>query len=399
MWYILSMPKTNKSDFRPHTIKPLKRIGAFIADLVLLMITTISLYSLAINPLLTVITPLTSYANSQEVAFNNCRDILSDSHLVYFDSEGGEIDIEDSFKVEMVHKLKDETLDSKNHFYDTFVHFYAYYLTEEATFNGEKKSFTIAWVNENIYKINDENNVLFSLTGDDINLPLSFSEKAKTELNNYLNGEVNATSQSYYDSYISLMKEKWNDAAELITTSDKYDLNANEYNKYSDKIFAIYSYSSIIFFTIMYFLYYLLLPFLLKKGQTPAKKILHMGVYDENSEPIKFKTLVFRSLIQYLFMFFLVLFVPTMQLGVSVIYLPLISVSGYTFYLLFLAIVLILLTLISGIYMASSLNHQSFHDKMLNTYVMKDNVNLKEELDNRPANVIEQENYDRGSNV
>ena len=393
------MPNTNKSDYRPHTIKPLKRIGAFIADLVLFMITTISLYSLAINPLIKVITPYKSYAANQQVAYDNCRDILLDSHLVKFDEEGKEVKVEEAFKDEMVHKLHNEVIDENNHYYDTFVHFYSFYCSEIATFNREKKSYSISWVNENVYKVKEDSNILFALTDNNIDLPLRFTDTAETELNNYLNGEVNATSQKYYDAYISLMKEKWTDASELIVISDDYSKNAEDYSKFSDKIFAIYSYSSIIFYTVMFFLYYLLLPFLFKKGQTPAKKILHMGVYDENNEPIKFKTLLFKSLILYVFMFFLVILVPSMQLGISVIYLPFISVANYTFYLLFLSLVLMLLTFVSGIYMSINTNHQSLHDRMLNIYVMKDNVNLDEAQDNRPANVIEQENYDRGSNV
>ena len=393
------MPNANANEYRKHAIKPLKRIGAFLADLVLFMITTISLYSLAINPLVKAITPYKEYASQQETAFNNCRNVLKDSHLVHFNETDEEIKIEESFKTEMLHKLRDEILDNQNHYYDTYLHFYTYYCTEVATFSGVKKEYSISWVNNTIYGASSEDNILFALTDDDINLPLRFNDTAKVELNNYLAGEVNATSQKYYDAYINLMKEKWNEAAEIITASDMYSENAEVYSKYSDKIFAIYSYSSIIFYTIMYFLYYLLLPFLLKNGETTEKKILHMGVFDENNEPIKFKTLLFKSLILYVFMFFLVIFVPTMQLGISVIYLPLIATSSYTFYLLFLCIVLMILTLASGIFMIANKNHQSLHDKMLNIFVMKDNVNFDEEEDNRPSNVIEQENYDCGSNV
>ena len=48
--------------------------------------------------------------------------------------------------------------------------------------------------------------------------------------------------------------------------------------------------------------------------------------------------------------------------------------------------------------MCSSLNHQAFHDKMLNIYVMLDNANFDEE-EAKPSNVIEQENFDRGSQL
>ena len=387
-----------KSEYRRYTVKPLKRIGAFFADLVIFMMATISLYSLAITPLVQNITPYKQYLTQQNVAFDECRDMLKDSHLVTFDENNNEIKVENYFEDNLTDRLNDRLYYQDDSYVDIYLHFYHSYLSNKLTFSGNKKEYSIAWVNETIYKVKDESNILFSLNSEDINLPLLLSDTAKKEINNYRSGEVNATSQKYHDAFINLMKDKWNDAAELLATSDQYSASAERYNKNADNILAVYSYSSIIFFTIMFFLYYLLIPFLIKKGQTPAKKILHIGLFDEENNPIKFKTLLFRSLIQYVFMFFLVLFVPTMQVGISVIYLPLIIINNYILYLFFLCLVLLMLTIISGIYMCSSLNHQAFHDKMLNIYVMLDNVNFDEE-EAKPSNVIEQENFDRGSQL
>ena len=387
-----------KSEYRRYSIKPLKRIGAFFADLVIFMMATISLYSLAITPLAQTITPYKEYVTQQNVAFNECRNILKESHLVTFDEQDNEIKIENYFEDNLTDRLEDRMYYQDDTYVDIYLHFYHSYLSNKITFNNNQKDYSISWVNENIYKVNDESNILFALQDDNINLPLLLSDTAKKEINDYRSGEVNATSQKYHDTFIEMMKDRWEVAAELLANSDQYLSYADQYNKNADKIFAVYSYSSIIFFTIMFFLYYLLIPFLLKKGQTPAKKILHIGLFDEENNPIKFKTLLFRTLIQFVFMFFLVLFVPTMQLGFSVIYLPLIIINNYVLYLFFLSIVLLMLTIVSGIYMCSSLNHQAFHDKMLNIYVMLDNVNFDEE-EPKPSNVIEQENFDRGSQL
>lgn len=387
-----------KSEYRRYSVRPLKRIGAFFADLVIFMMVTISLYSLAITPLVQTITPYKEYLTQQNAAFDECRSIIENSHLVTFDEKGNEIKVENYFEDNLKVRLNDTVKDENGNYVDIFLHFYHSYLSNNLTFNGNKKEYSISWVNESIYKVNEETNILFALQDNDINLPLLLSETAKKEINNYYGGEVNATSQKYHDTFIEMMKDRWEVAAELLANSDQYLSYADQYNKNADKILAVYSYSSIIFFTVMFFLYYLLIPFLLKKGQTPAKKILHIGLFDEENNPIKFKTLLFRTLIQFVFMFFLVILVPTMQLGFSVIYLPLIIINNYVLYLFFLCMVLLMLTIVSGIYMCSSLNHQAFHDKMLNIYAMLDNVNFDEE-EPKPSNVIEQENFDRGSQL
>ena len=87
-----------KSEYHRYTVKPLKRIGAFFADLVIFMMATISLYSLAITPLVQNITPYKQYLTQQNVAFDECRDMLKDSHLVTFDENNNEIKVENYFE-------------------------------------------------------------------------------------------------------------------------------------------------------------------------------------------------------------------------------------------------------------------------------------------------------------
>lgn len=389
----------NATTYKRYVIKPLRRIGAFIADLVLFMMISVSLYAVAISPLIKSFKSYKGYVSNQETAFNECKTILVDSHLVSYDENDKEVKMEDYFKSNMAFKLNDTHYDEQGHYTDIYLHFYVYYCGNVLKFSSAHKNYAVSWVNENIYHVNSENNYLFAVTDGNLELPLSFTDEAKKQLNNYLSGEVNGESQKYYDDYISLMKEQWEAATDLIIASDEYSLNAEIYNSNANYILGIYSYSAMIFFTVTYFLYYLLIPYLFKKGQTIAKKILHIGIYDDNNQPIKFTTLLFKSLILYFFMFFLVMFLPMMDLGLSIIYLPLFTISGYTFYLFFLAIVLLLLTITSGVCMCITKNHQALHDKMLNIFALRDNVNLDEEIDNRPSNVIEQENFDRGSSV
>ena len=392
------MPKNNTA-YKKHVIKPLKRIGAFIADFIIFMMVSISLYALAITPLIKTITPYKTYVAEQQESFNACKTLLMKSHLVEYDENDKEVRIEQSFEKNLKDRLDGKVYDQNGHYIDIFLHFYVTFCESSIHFSGSTKNYSVQYVNENIYHINDENNILFSLTEDNINLPLSFSDNAKKQLNDYYSGEVNGESQKYHDTFITLMTESWNNATQVLIDSDEYTFSAEQYGVYSNKVLEIYSYSSIIFYTIMFFIYYLLVPFFIKKGQTPAKKILHIGLFDDENNPVKFKTVVFKSLMLYFFMFFGVILLPTMDLGLSIIYLPLFTIGAYTFNLFLLAIVMLMLTIISGVYMCIDKNHQSFHDKMLNIYLLKDNVDLNEEVDNRPSNVIEQENFDRGSSI
>ena len=389
----------NNTPYKRHVIKPLKRIGAFIADFVLFMMVSISLYALAITPLAKTITPYKSYAANQEEAFEACKTLLVDSHLVQYDENDKEIKIEQTFEDNLKTRLSGAIYDESGHYIDIYLHFYVTYCSSSIHFSGSIKEYSISHVNKNVYHVNSEDNILFALTDENIDLPLSFSETAKKQLNDFYAGEVNGESQKYHDTYISLMTEAWNNATEILINSDEYTYQAEKYTDNTNKVLGIYSYSSMIFYTIMFFVYYLLVPFFIKKGQTPAKKILHIGLFDDENNPVKFKTVVFKSLMLYFFMFFGVILLPTMDLGLSVIYLPLFTIGGYTFNLFLLAMVMLILTIVSGIYMCIEKNHQSFHDKMFNIYLLKDNVDLNEEADNRPSNVIEQENFDRGSSV
>ena len=386
-----------KEKYHKNTASVWKRLGSFIADAVFFIVLNMALYSFAIFPLTKNITKYNEYETQENLAYEECKAILKDSHLLSFDGEGNEISIESHFKNYLNYLLKDEIQDESGKYYDVYLHFYVTYNNENMKFNGESKIHDIAYVNNEIYKYKDHLNI-FVLREENEQLPLTFTADCANYLKQHLNGSVTAKSQEYYDSYMNLMKEKWDDATNYLSESDAYSKATNEFSINANKIFTILSYSSIVLFTVLFALYYFVIPLLMKKGQTLAKKLLRIGIFNEDHTPIRVSQLATRTILQYIFYFFMVLFTPFFVCGLGFIYLPLFTINGYTFYLFFLAVVTFVFSILAFIYMIININHRAPHDKILGLYVLPDAPEfLDGEDDDRPSNVIDQEQFDRGS--
>ncbi len=387
-----------KEKYHKNTVSPLRRLGSFIADAVFFIVLNMALYAVAIFPLTKQITKYSEYETKENAAYDECKSILKESHLLTFDAEDNEIKIEDHFKSNLYYLLNGNIKDESEHYYDIFVHFYVTYNNEKIKFNGESKINDIAYVNKNIYHYSEHTD-LFALREENEQLPLCFAEECANYLKQHINGSETKKSQEYYDKYISLMKEKWEEATSYISDSDEYSAAAKQFSLYSNKMFAILSYSSIILFTVLFAIYYFVIPLLMKKGQTLAKKFLRIGIFNEDHTPIRVSQLVTRTILQYVFYFFMVLFTPFLVCGLGFIYLPLFTINGYTFYLFFLAIVTLVFSIAAFVYMIININHRAPHDKVLGLYVLPDSPEFLDESEdrNKPSNVLEQEEFDRGS--
>ncbi len=385
-----------KEKYHKNTVSVFKRLGSFLADAVFFIVLNMALYSFAIFPLAKNITKYNEYETKENQALDECRSILKNSHLLSFDGEGNEIDLEVYFKDNLNYLLKDNITDENGNYYDIFLHFYVTYNNENLKFNGESKIHDVAYVNKEIYQYKNHLDI-FALKEENEQLPLTFTGDCANYLKQHINGSVTAKSQEYYDSYMKLMKEKWDAATNYLSESDDYSHYTNEFSYYTNKIFTIITYSSIILFTVLFALYYFVIPLLMKKGQTLAKKFLRIGIFNEDHTPIRNSQLATRTILQYIFYFFMVLFTPFFVCGLSFIYLPLFTINGYTFYLFFLAIVTFVFSIAAFIYMIININHRAPHDKILGLYVLPDAPEFLDEEDDRPSNVIEQEQFDRGS--
>lgn len=384
-----------KEKYHKNTVSFWKRLGSFIADSVFFIILNMALYSLAIVPLVKAITPYNKYQEQESLAYDSIKGMLKDAHLLTFDAAGEEIKVESHFKENLYYLLDDKEIDENGNYYDIFVHFYVSYNNEHLSFNNEKKIHDISYVNSEIYKYTFHTD-LFTLRDENPQKTLRFTDECREYLKQHLNGSETAKSQEYYASYMKLMNESWEKATDYLSQSDSYKTYSGEFQKYTDKLFSILSYSSLITFTVLFIIYYFVIPLLMKKGQTLAKKFLRIGVFNEDHTPIRVSQLAVRSFLQYIFYFFMVMFTPFLTIGSGIIYLPLFIVNGYTFYVFTLAVVTLVMSIASFIFMIININHRALHDKVLGLYVLPD---APEFLDQEEAPVEDEQGDDinRGS--
>lgn len=385
-----------KEIYNKNIITKTKRVLTYFADAVIFLIFTILIFSFGTMSIVKAVTPFNQIEDNIASTYEECRQMLEDSHLLSYTDEGQEQNTQTHIDENLKKKLVNFTYNDDNTYVDIFYHFYLTY-NNSLTYNGEVKTYSFETVNTEIYKYED-NKDLFVLTNDDISLPMDFSDDAKTKLNAYLNDEITGENQALYNKYVSLVVDSMNKTMEVLGNSDQFIEKSGLYNSYVESILSLYALPVILTFTICFFIYYLLVPILLKKGQTPAKKILHVGVFDEGMNPIKPTFMVFRAVLQYLFYFHLILFIPYLQLGSNVINIPLFSIGNTTFYLFHLVVVTLLITIVDFIFMLFNLNNRTLRDKVSQLIVLKDApiiYDLEEEV--KADNVIEQERYDRGS--
>jgi uncharacterized RDD family membrane protein YckC len=386
-----------KEIYNKNVITKGKRILSHLADAIIFLILSIVVYSFISLPIAQSVTPFKQFEETSIQSKADSLIIIQDSHLLSFDDEGNEVNIEEYFKENLSYKLDNFTYGNNNEYIDIFYYFYLDYSNNHLTFNNETSSYTIEYVNTNIYKYVD-NQDLFTLTDDDINKPLDFKAEIKTHLKDYLDGNITAENLEIYVKYVEIFIDGLEFSIDVLISSDQYSEVANIYNSAFKSLLFIYSYTALITFVILFFIYYLLIPLLIGKGQTLAKKVLHIGVFSLDMKPIKPTFLVVRSLFQFIFYLHLLLFIPYMQLGMNIINLPLFDLGSSTFNFLPIASISGLLCLFDLIFMTSNINNRTIRDKVLDLIVLKDAPEIYDlTKETKADNVIEQEKFDRGS--
>ena len=365
--------KREKQKYNPSVTNGWKRFGAYLADVVFFIIISFTLYSFALFPLTKVITKYDEYTLNANQAYEDTKKMTKDSKLLLYDADGSELPLTNTFSTDLTYFLDEDFKDEEGKYKEHFAYFYIEYMSKEVTVNNEKPNYNIAWVNQNVFLNNDETNLLFEVASTDEIVHLKAD--AKTNLTAYKQNDITAKSQEYYDAFINMMQKSWDSASNALISTDQYTVYSDIYKNNTSKMMYIYTFSSIITYTVLFFLYYLLVPALFKQRQTFAKKILGIGVFDNMNKPINIKTLIFRSILLYIFNFYLVMFIPFFILGPDVLVMPLFSIGGTIFYLFTLALVTFAFAIASSVVMGTNINHQSIHDLILKTYVLIENPN------------------------
>lgn len=381
--------KNNKEKYFSNTITPWKRVGSYIADLVFFLIISILVYSVASFPIISSTTKLNDYYEIQKNTFDECRTLLEDSNLLRYDEDGNEKQLKDIFKDNLTYLVNDNYYKQDGSYNDIYYYFFLNFAPTRLTHKeADHVDYNLEKINKELYKVDDSSNNIFTLNEADYNRPLKLKDEAKTQLSNFLNTEINATSQQYFDDYCNIMNDVWNVASKYVLISNEYQIPALEFTEAMNQYYLIHSIAVIITFLVCYGLYFILIPLITKNRQTLAKKILRIGIFEENFKPASRNKILIRYLVQMIFTFGFALFIPVLQVGMGILYMPLFIINGNPFYFFTFCMILLLMFLVDTVYMFININHRSIEDKLLKLLVIKDSPEFlvsneeKEEIDN-----------------
>lgn len=372
--------------FSAEIVGPWRRILSALGDLFAFYIVSAFVFMLAIFPLVKALPSFRTSLVSQEKALEVCRDIYVDGHLMYLDSEGEALSKEEVITKYIKSKIPLEDYVGEE-YSDMFYYFYLSYANENLTYKDVAYHYDESFLINDIFNIyNQEEPFLWDSTYSG---PVRLTSEAKTKLEQYLNNDVTSENLKYYNKIIDFCKTNLVEAEKVAKNSDQYKKSYSIVIKENDVLFYHFTISASITYTVFFFLYFLLVPALLKDGQTLLKRVLQIKIVDRKNEPIKFKTLLLRSVMQYVSYSFLTLFIPYLILGTSIFNLPMITIAGVTINFFIFAILTFVLTIASLVITFCTEYNQSLIDKASDTYC----------LDMRNVFPIEEdkENSDSGS--
>ena len=369
-------------------VRPGKRFLAALADLLILFIVASGLYSVLVYPLMEKLPHYQQLFKEQETNMNACRQMYVDGKLMKYD-------IEPEDYVDEV--IKDRLVSSDN---DVFIHFYTVY-APTLHINDESFSYSIESLNETVfYYSNQGEPVLWELKDNDKTKPLELTESAKEMLNQYLNSEKTKENEAYYTKMKEWVSKSLIEAEKVLTSSDEYKQTYALAIKDNNSLYLYVSISSLLTYTLFFFLYYLLLPILLKNGQTPGKKILKIGLYTPDNKPIKTKALILRSVLEYIAYFFLVSVIPIFQISFTIINLPLFIFKTFVINLFTVSFISLLVSLVSLLMTMMSEYKQNLWDRVTHVYAFRMDIQLEEENIIKNEEVLgKKEDDSDGSNV
>ena len=353
---------------RPLIVKPLRRFLTFLLDIFLFFIITSGVYSFGVSNLLRVIPAYKSALAAETVAVNDIKNMYLDGKLVVQAPNGEVYDNNAFIEIYVKNACDRNPYDENGDYTDVLYHFHIEYVSK-LTFTNSTDTVTytdVTKVNENVFlPYNTEELVLFAHYLDDTTKPMVLTETASECINKYKSGEINAVNESYYLKLQDFIKTELLNAEKILKRSDQYSASYKSMMKNNDLLYLYTSISITLTYTFFFLIYYLLIPYLMKNGQTIGKKVMKMELRIDEEKPLPFSRVALRAILQYVCYFFVCVFIPIFQLGASIIKLPLLMIGNFSLSLLIVAAFTLVLSIISFIYMCFNANNQALHDKMV----------------------------------
>ena len=375
--------------FNADIVRPRRKLLAFLGDIILFYIVAASIFMLAIYPLVTHLPSFKAPYESQLIKLEECRQMYKDASLVYLDDSGEVVSRSLTPRRYIEDKLSMQDYRENDKYLDPLYYFYLNYANENLTKDNKSYHFNENYVRSEIFRIDQqEEPILWDKTYQG---PIRLTEEAKNYLSAYLANDITSVNSGYYGKISNFIESSLLDAEKILLESDQYQTAYKSIMRDNLVIYYHLSISSIISYTVFFFLYYLLIPYLLKHGQTPVMRILRLSMVKEDNQGVDFKILLLRSLMQFIAYSFIILFLPYFVIGSAIFSLPLISVFGVTINLFVLAIFSILLLIASGITCLVTEYKQNIYDKITRVY----HLDLRTE---RPLDLMK-ENQNDGSEI
>ena len=330
---------------RPLIVKPLRRFLTFLLDIFLFFIITSGVYSFGVSNLLKVVPAYKSALSAEKVAVEEVKNMYIDGKLVIQGQSGDVYDNDTFVYLYMKNAIERNPHDENGNYTDVLQHFYLTYASN-LTFN--KYNDTVVYtsindVNEKIYApYNNEGVVLFSNYLDDSTKVMVLTETASENVNKYMSGNVDAVNESYYLKLKNFIETELLNAENILKRSDQYYSSYTSMMKNNDLLYLYTSISITITYTFFFLIYYLLIPFFFKNGQTIGKKVMKMELRIDEEKGLPFSRVALRSILQYVCYFFICVFIPIFQLGASIVKLPLLIIGNFSLSLIIVGMLSIL---------------------------------------------------------
>lgn len=366
--------------------RPLKRFLSFCLDIVVFLIFSMMVFGGASQNIISKFDSYKKTYANQEAAINEMNSMYVDSHLSIKVDE--EFSIDTALEKYLVNKLQDKD-EIEGTLTDNFVFFYTVYAPIKLTDkDGNKVSYTVEQVNEEIYGMkNPSEVVIWEYQSGNKNLPLHLTSEAKTQINRYRSNEIDAQSEKYYVAYNNQIKKISEDACNYLLNSQEYIAAKDKFNKNYYEHLINYSVSSVITYTLCFAFYYVVMPLLLGDGMTLGKFLLKYNVFSVDRHYVRKKNVILRAVFQYICYFFTVGIIPFLQLGLNTFKMPFIIVGDYTLTMIIPILVSFLLSVISFCVMCTSGRWQSLAEMCSKTIVGK--------IEDKPIDEAEANEYGR----
>lgn len=356
-------------------IKPFKRLLTCLGDLLIFLIISIVAFSFAATPIIKTIPSYQGYAAQYDNGIAEQQKMYVDAALLDYKEEGVAFTSGEWRDIYIQNKIDKKDYDESGKLLDIFSCFYVDFLNGKHSDNREY-SYDRDWVNQKIYRYDSQGDIVLWETPTESNQIIHLTDQAIAYLKDYMNDNRTVNSVKYYNEIKSFTENNIVKAAEILNGLDEFKAVEKNTEDGRNKLLFVNCITAIIVYTILFFIYFLLIPALMGKGQTITKKILKVALYGYDGKPIKFTNLLLRSILEWLLFSFCILLIPYFQVGTLSVIMPMMFINGAPISFSILGLIGFIGCIISFFFIYSGDCKQSLQDKTVRCVAVDPNTEM-----------------------